>query len=307
MPLMTVPLMVSRDSLPELSLAVAIYGGADAQGYADWLSSADAATLARIEVIIASNVAVSFRAPPGAAARVIVRSGAPPVKLWGAAVAAACGTHIALLDGHAVPMAGWLEAMLEAMEGGGDRFWGPVICNYAPDDRRMIGYLTEYAQFHPPIAPGLREIPGNNLIIRHPGEAARDDLRSNGFSKTALIETWAPQSDDWPVHVYGASVMHDRMLNRRAYIARRYRHGRSYGGNRAMRESAVMRLALAARLIALPFVRVARIGRHARRTPILARGFLRHLPTIVVAETAWSIGEFAGTLFGVGTAAERID
>jgi hypothetical protein len=299
--------MVSRVSSPELSLAVALYGGANAQGYVDWLGSIDKATLARIELIFASNAPVSIQVQPNATVRVIVGSGQTPMRLLGVAVAAARAPHVGLLDGHAVPSAGWADAMLEALQGGGDRFWGPVVCEYAWDDRRIIGYLTEYAQFHAPVPAGLREVPGNNLVIRHPGCAARGELRSKGLSKTALIEAWAEQPDDWPVRVDRAFVTHRRTMNRRAYIVRRYRHGRSYGGVRARHKTPAMRFAIATRLGMLPFLRVARIGLHVRRSRLLSVAFLRHLPAIVLAETGWSIGELVGTLCGTGKAPELLD
>ncbi len=299
--------MASRDSLPELSLAIAVYGGGGTHAYEDWLDSLDEASLRRIELIFASSAPLSFRAPPGVAVCLIERPGETPVRLWGAAVAAARGRHVCVLDAHAAPAAGWLEAILEAVQGSGDRFWGPVVCDYAAGDRRMIGYLTEYVQFHPPIADTLREIPGNNLVIPNPGEAAYEDLLTKGFSKTAMLESWARDPDSWPVRVDGARVTHRRALDRAAYVVRRYRHGRSYGGNRATRAGLAKRLRLAAPLVALPVVRVGRIGMHARATRFLFGAFVRHLPSILAAETAWSLGEFAGTLFGAGSATDRLD
>ncbi len=60
--------------------------------------------------------------------------------------------------------------------------WALSEPRFGPSDPRMIGYLTEYVQFHRPLDPELKEVPGSNLVLPRQRVEATED-----FSKTRLL------------------------------------------------------------------------------------------------------------------------
>jgi hypothetical protein len=83
----------------------------------------------------------------------------------------------------------------------------------------------------------------------------------------------------------------------------RYRHGRLYGGNRAAGRSVVNRGLSLVKALLLPFVLSGRSLRWMRRA-IPVRAWWKVGPLVCWMETAWAIGEAAGTVAGVGRGIE---
>jgi hypothetical protein len=145
----------------------------------------------------------------------------------------------------------------------------------------MLGYLTEYCQFHRPLEKGLREVPGSNLVLpRERVDAAPD------FSKTRLLAQGLA-----PKYVADAVVLYARPNPLLDYCRRRFSHGRAYAATRTPHLPLVQALPLSA---ALPFVRAGRIVQHAWRHRELRGASLRLLPAILLAEACWSAGELTG-------------
>ena len=83
----------------------------------------------------------------------------------------------------------------------------------------------------------------------------------------------------------------------------RYRHGRLYGGNRAAGRSLARRALSVTKTLLLPFVLSGRSLRKMGRA-IPARAWWKVGPLVCWMETAWAIGEAAGTMAGVGRGIE---
>jgi hypothetical protein len=223
-------------------------------------------------------------------------------RLWGRGLAAANARYVAILDLHCTPAAGWLDAVLARLAAEPDAFYGPVEPGFAWNDARMTGYLTEYVQFHRPIAAGMTEAAGNNFIIRR--DLAIGAERTGGeFVKTFALQALAEP----PLLEPGAVVIHRKPFSQGAYVARRYRHGRCYGAQRFADGGLGARVLASLTTPALPFLRVWRIFRHARRMPNGARAYGRALPAMLAAETAWSLGEACGYLAGEGGCRPELD
>ena len=202
--------------------------------------------------------------------------------LWGLAIEQAKADWIAILHADALPEPGWFAAMTNAIErdGWSDGYWGPVEPGFATSDARMIGYLTEYVQFNSPIAAGMKEVPGSNLVL------PRQRLAGGDFSKTRLLgEGLAPRL------VETAKVRYARPLEFGEYCARRFRHGRAYAAKRAPRVPLAKAIPLA---LVLPVVRTWRVLSHAWHYPKLRAAALGWLSAIFAAETCWSVGELVG-------------
>lgn len=216
------------------------------------------------------------------------RAHASLFELWDLAIAASKAPWVAILHADGVPAPGWFAAMEAAIdrEGWPDGYWGPVEPPFAGADRRMIGYLTEYAQFHRPLDPKLSEVPGSNLVIPRARIEASRTAQGNAFSKTRLLEQGLA-----PKPVEDAVVHYSRRLAFADYCGRRFRHGRAYAAGRTARFTRPILIVLTA---ALPLVRAARVARHAWRHQALRLPALYWLPAVLLAETCWSAGEFIG-------------
>lgn len=210
------------------------------------------------------------------------RADASLFDLWGLAIGQAKADWIAILHADAMPEPGWFAAMTNAIESDGwsDGYWGPVEPGFVTSDARMIGYLTEYVQFNSPIAAGMKEVPGSNLVL------PRQRLAGGDFSKTRLLgEGLAPRL------VEAAKVRYARPIEFGEYCARRFRHGRAYAAKRTPKVPAPKAVPLA---LVLPLVRTGRVLKNAWQYPKLRAAALGWLPAIFAAETCWSAGELVG-------------
>ncbi|MEO8454770.1 MAG: hypothetical protein ABI454_06395 [Sphingomicrobium sp.] len=262
------------------SLAIAVKGEWDANRLLHDLRSAGADPSSEIHVACDPEHAPAT-VPQGL--NVHVKANASLFDLWGLAIAQSRSEWVAILHADALPGPGWFSAIQRAIdtEGWKDGYWGPVEPRFGPSDRRMISYLTEYCQFHRPLDPSLKEIPGSNLILPRKRIEATED-----FSKTRLLQQGLA-----PRLVEDAVALYARPFRFRDYRGRRFRHGRAFAAARTPRLSVTAAVPLTA---ALPFVRCARIVRHAWRHKDLRRASVRWLPAILAAETCWSAGELTG-------------
>jgi hypothetical protein len=284
----------------ELALAIAVKG--DWDGAALWPALDAAGVMGEgFEIHLACDrIGDAGEMPSGVT--VHVRKDASLFQLWGMAAARSHAPHVAILHAHAPPAPGWARAMMAHL-GEADALCGPVEPRYPVSDPRIIGYLVEYVQFHRPKAPDLDEVPGNNLILRRSMLGSPEALEREGFSKTPMLAAGALK----PIWVDDALVQHDRPFALGAFCARRFLHGRSYGALQLSTLPGAARAMAILKAPALPFVRTARILRHAGRLPAMRRAALRHLPAILAAETFWSAGELVGALTGNPGPASGLD
>jgi hypothetical protein len=180
-------------------------------------------------------------------------------------------------------------------------FFGPVEPGYRSHDIKMVGYLTEYVQFHRPVAKTMTEVAGANLILPRASAGAPADLAAHGFVKAALLSQMKPELAE------DCLVIHHKAFALGPYCRRRFRHGRAYAAHRLTQPGAPPRLAAALFTPLLPFLRVARIYRHARRIETCRAAFWRFWPHLLWGETGWSAGECLGYLTGRGGDERLID
>jgi hypothetical protein len=240
-----------------------------------------------------------------------------PMQLWGLAMARACGSHVAVLDVRDPPGAGWVQAWSDAPR---DHIvWGPVNPGRLDTRVSRAAYLREYGHFFGPLELGplefgpqeereASELPGNNVVFPRellppPGDLARD-----GFWKTLHLERLARlEKRDLPVAVANRmTVVLQRHYRLAPYLRRCYLHGRCYGGCRLKEPGAPPRLLCLAFTPALPVLRTVRVVRRDRAKATRTGWLGRSLGAIVLAEIAWSAGEFAGYAWGEGEACDRL-
>ncbi len=167
--------------MSRLALAIAVKGAWDADQLVAALEAAGVP--AGTEVHVACDPQFAPSAPPPSLF-VHVTTGASLFELWGVAIANSSSAWVAVLHAAALPAPGWFAAMTREIErdGQSDGYWGPIEPKPAISADRMLGYLTEYCQFHRPLEPGLREVPGSNLVLPRERIGAATD-----FSKTRLL------------------------------------------------------------------------------------------------------------------------
>jgi len=226
--------------LSSLALAIATKGAWDADRLLQSLREAGVDASAEIHVACDPQH-VPAVIPDGLA--VHSKPQASLFDLWGHAIAQSRAEWVAILHADALPARGWFAAMAEAISRGSpDGYTGPVEPAFGPSDARMIGYLTEYVQFHRPWDPRLKEIPGSNLVLPRARLEATTD-----FSKTRLLgQGLAPEL------VEDAVVLYARPFAFSDYCRRRFRHGRAYAAARTPRLSLLAALPLS---LALPLDR----------------------------------------------------
>jgi hypothetical protein len=229
------------------------------------------------------------------------------LRLWGIALARASGTYVAALDVNCPPEPGWLNRVSAEIDRAIPLFFGPVEPGWPARDPRSLGYVIEYAQFKRPLARTLAEVPGNNIVCRRELLAPPAELVARGFYKTFTLWRLEREHGLVPARFDDMAVVYRKPFAMRHYLKRRLVHGRCFGGTRHSNPGQPAKLLCAAFTPLLPFLRTARIYRAVRPDDGLRTAFVRLLPRVMLAETAWSVGEFLGYARGERGACTSLD
>lgn len=283
-----------------LALLFAAKGACDAAALNRMLETSGILDRPEVEVHILGDSTTRMTPPDG----VRLHLATEPLsvfQLWAAGISRTTARYVAILDAQYVPAPGWLDAVLDRLDDSPAAFFGPVEPGYSAQDMRIIGYLTEYVQFHRSIIATTTEVAGANLILSRTATGDPAKLAAHGFVKTALLGRMKPEPAP------DCLVIHHKAFALGRYHRRRYRHGRAYAARRLTQPGAPPRLAAALFTPLLPFLRVARIHRHARRVETCHGAFWRFWPHLLWVEAGWSAGEFVGYLTGRGGDESLID
>lgn len=287
-----------------LSLVVAAPDGARPEPFLAALEAGGALRGPNVEILVVE----AFSRPVGHGGRrvrVLTAPGPASIfQLWGQGVRAAKGQYLAMLDLRCPIEPDWMATVVSAIAQNPTLLFGPVTCAWPKLHKDYLGYLTEYAQFHPPMAQDMGEIPGVNLILRRDLARHPAVLCDDGFKKTRILPLLADMPS--PMRLQTAAVTYRKSYVRGAYYAHRFAHGRSYGAQRGFTGRLWPRFAAIALTTLLPFVRTWRVHRHASRLPDGKSAFWRSFVRILAAETAWSAGELAGYCTGRGSPSYRL-
>ncbi|MEO8567354.1 MAG: hypothetical protein ABI541_13290 [Betaproteobacteria bacterium] len=229
------------------------------------------------------------------------------LRLWGWTIAMSNHPTVAVLDVSCPPAAGWWDGVQRALRAGERIFSGPVVSGWRADQREIVGYLVDYAQFDPPLDPSVREVPGINFICDRSLLDPEATLVDRGLFKTFTL--WRLERER---HIVTARhdevrVVYHRPLHPGAFLRRRYRHGRCFAARRFDSAGQPNRAACILGSPILPCLRCWRIWRVARRHASLRAAWWRQLHWIALSEIAWSWGEFIGYSIGAGNACDELD
>lgn len=276
-----------------LGLAVAAKGECDPTAFLQALDADPAFAGSDVEVHIAHDRpwSPSIGVSPGNIRRHACPPGSSAFRLWGVAIARASAEYVAVLDIQMPPAAGWLARVRAEIARGTPLFFGPVECGWDPRDRRVVGYLAEYAQFASPLPAKLREVPGNNLVGRRSLLVGADDVAPGGFFKTFVIWRLMREHGIAPCRFDDMPVVYRKDFVLAPYLSTRLVQGRTFAVRRHEHPGQPARLLCIGCAPLLPLLRLRRILAAARRR---RRAVMRHLPLLLLSEAAWSLGEFLG-------------
>lgn len=229
------------------------------------------------------------------------------LRLWGWAIATSTHATVAVLDVNCPPASGWWEGVQRELLAGERILTGPVLSGWRPDQREIVGYLVDYAQFAAPLDPSVREVPGINFICDRALLDPPALLVERGLFKTFTL--WRLERER---HIVTARhddirVVYRRPLHPVAFLRRRYRHARCFAARRFENPGQPNRVACILGSPLLPLLKCWRIWRAARRHANLRAACWRQLHWIALSEIAWSWGEFIGYGFGAGNACAELD
>ena len=228
-------------------------------------------------------------------------------KLWGLAIAHGASDYVAVLDVHCPPAPGWFWRVSVEMERGCLLFYGSVNPGHPSNDRRIVGYITEYAQFRTPLDSGLDEVPGNNVVFHRPLLDRPEWLIREGFVKTFLI--WRLRNEDKlsANRFDDMSVSYQKPFSLGRYLKRRFLHGRCFAACRFDTADQPPRWVCLGFTPLLPALRLWRIYVAVRPHRDLLTAALRFAHLVTLSELAWSAGEFVGYLSGNRKPCEHLD
>jgi glycosyltransferase involved in cell wall biosynthesis len=268
---------------------------------------------AQIEVIVADGspdgcMGALVQRYPGMR-RVAVPGGNLPA-LKAAAIRAARGEWVAILDPGDAADPDWVDEMLAAFaDPGVCAVGGAVVLSNRAGAANVAAYLFEYGAFNPPIEAGdtQGDLPGNNVAYRRSAltETCADLLASDGFYKPFVHERLRARGARLAIR----PAMQVRHLTSYAFLdfgVRRFHYGRCFGALRIGRASPARKVLY--RIFA-PAVAPLLIARH------LAQAW-RHAPNRRLLPDAalalcgvcafWGVGEWLGYWFGAGQSCENL-
>lgn len=290
-----------------LSIAVAAKGIIDPKGFLDSLMQEKLADNPNVSIHIAHDAPWddSVTVLPSNLYLHSCKQGTSILKLWGVAIARSHSDYVAVLDINCPPKKGWGWRVFEEINKHIPVFFGSVEPGWKLNDSRILGYITEYAQFKSPLSEECVEVPGNNIVFQR--NLLNEGTEENGFFKTFMI--WRLEKElgikacgfnDMPVAYY-------KPFSYKHYMQRRYVHGRCFAACRFENAGQPPRWACFLFTPFLPFLRVWRIYLAVKRNTELLKCFFRFSHFIIQSEMAWSTGELLGYGFGGKEFCSRLD
>ncbi len=290
-------------SEPELSVVIAATDSPSAAARTLGSLRGPGSESGRVELIVAAPWASAaggdarhIQGPPG--------SGVPGLR--GLGVRAARGRVVAFTEDSCVAGPGWAEAWVSAFADGTlAAGTGPVEHDAAASTLDWAVVFCEYAPFLADRAAGRPDrLAGNNFAAtREAAESASIGGEVHEVALLALVGRAGGTARSIP----GAGVRHVRRFGPREAFGDRLRFGLEFG---RLRRASASRAARWLGLVAGPAIfgaQVARVGRAALATPHRAR-FVASLPIVLALLGAWSLGEWLGWAFGLGSGqCERAD
>ncbi len=230
-------------------------------------------------------------------------------QLRGAAIAAAGGEIIAILDPYCLVSDGWLARLRGIHEERAEQVIGGAVELDGAGHQSLVTwatFLSEYDAFVPPLGAGpAGELTGNNLAYKRQALGDVEALKRAGFWKTSFNkelqanchQLWADPS---------LLVRLRKTIPFGEFLRSRYHHGRCFG---AMRVAGDRRLERWLRAFSVPLLPALGLFRQARRLWPKSRyraRFVMASPLLLLFHVSWAWGELWGYLRGPGCSCSKL-
>jgi hypothetical protein len=292
----------------KIELSVVIAASGDATSLARCLLSLkEQAGSGDTEVIVASNF-------NGGAKEEIERQFPFPTYLWLPAettvpelraqgAARARGEIIALIEDNCFVDGRWCAEIKKAHLLPNAAIGGAVENDSRERSFDWAVYLSDYGKYMPPLRAGeTGALPGNNLSYKRAALERMNESWEAGIFETFLNEEL--KRGGQKLYLAPSAIVHHRKsYDPKETVVRYYHHARGYGGMRRAGAPVLKRLVFIAGSLLLPALLPARIALGALRKGRQTKAILRSLPHLFVLMASWSLGEFCGYVFGVGSSA----
>jgi hypothetical protein len=224
--------------------------------------------------------------------------------LKGAAIRAARGDIVAILDPTDAAEPDWVDEILEGFtDPGTSAVGGEVTLAGPPTPANRAAYLFEYGAFTPPVSPGPTEgdLPGNNVAYRRRllVEDGADLLEREGFNKP-FFHQHIRQGGGKLVLRPGMRVRHLTRHRFLPFATRRFHYGRCFGANRRRLGRPGFRAPYLVLAPVIPFLLLVRHFHRALQHPRHRRWLRGAGPALAGICVAWGVGEWMGAWFGPG-------
>jgi hypothetical protein len=236
-----------------------------------------------------------------------VRTGKSLPLLHGAGIAEATAPLIAITEGHCTFALDWAIKAIEAHQrSAASAIGGAVLPGRHLGTLNTALFLCDYAQFLLPLKPQqTSDLPGNNVVFKRACLSKPADFARDGFWKTfycKLLEKENHQLAIEPAMV----VYYNRRLALLEVVARRYHHGRCFGGMRAGMISASTRALYCVTGAALPGLLSWKLARRCHGKEQSFKQLIVVWPAVLLCLCMWSAGEWLGNLLGPGHSCELL-
>lgn len=208
---------------------------------------------------------------------------------------------VAFTDSATVLLAGWRAAALDGLVGRGVA-GGPVLPPKGRVPVRCVaGFLVEYGVHAvPPFTSAAGDVSANNVVydrsllesVLNPSEPVWKSEVNRRLARRGML----------PALVGDMRVMSTKRYQWRDIGPSRVAHGRLYGAQRATAWRPARRALRAAGCVALPVIAYGRLAARLARQPGMRLPLARATPLVLLAQTAWCLGEAMGYLVGVDEA-----
>jgi len=212
-------------------------------------------------------------------------------------LAAASHSLVAFTDSSTTVEPGWADAAIAGLRHT-SVVGGPVLPGNGKRVRDWAGFFIDYAAHAvPPYLSASRDVSGNNVAYRRHCLPERPR------------ELWKDRTDrqlsrlgERPCALPLMSVRSHRRYSWWDLTAGQVLAGAFYGADRAASWSRLRRVCAAAGCIVLPFLACARTWLRVRQADDLRPHWATALPLVLLARSAWALGEAKGYLTNQGDA-----
>ena len=269
----------------------------------------------RMEVVLVDVGGDGAAAIPEAVDPRVRRLLAPPETLFHEAralgVEAARGPLVAFVEEHARPRPGWAAALLAAAgDGEGWDGLGPAIAAAnAGVGFADASHLMGYSLFRPDVAAAgaTRLLPGQNSCYRRRALLALGPALATWLSSDNVLVEGLARRGHRLTMVPGAVVEHRNEAHVRVALAGYWAYHRIYGHRRSrlLGWSLARRVAYVVLTPAVPLWFLVLAVRRSRGRAQQRRILWRHLPGILLVQSAAAVAQAIGIAAGLGSAPRR--